>query len=188
MSETTEPTLAERLLRWPDATTEMELAEDEVSLTEAEQWSHDRRYGYVRGYDDARAECAAEIAALRARVEELESLALDEHSRLAQEEARPAAVGVVGSVRWGLVSLPKTLVAFTFSERDEAQERATALGDGYRVVAIVDPDAMVPLQSTEPEVWLNDDDGFQYTYRHSAADNSKTTVTPLYLGQPQEVR
>jgi hypothetical protein len=38
----------------------------------------------------------AEIVRLQARVRELESTVLNEHSRLAQEEAKPAAVGVVG--------------------------------------------------------------------------------------------
>jgi polyhydroxyalkanoate synthesis regulator phasin len=43
-----------------------------------------------------------EIDALQARVRELESTVLNEHSRLAQEEAKPAAVGVVGGrmKRW----------------------------------------------------------------------------------------
>jgi len=44
---------------------------------------------YLRGYDDTK----AEIDALQARVRELESTVLDEHSRLAQEEAKPAPSG-----------------------------------------------------------------------------------------------
>jgi hypothetical protein len=42
--------------------------------------------GYLRGHDDRQ----PEIDALQARVRELESTVLDEHSRLAQEEAKPA--------------------------------------------------------------------------------------------------
>jgi hypothetical protein len=48
--------------------------------------SVDMQVAYLQGHDDRQ----PEIDALQARVRELESTVLDEHSRLAQEEAKPA--------------------------------------------------------------------------------------------------
>jgi len=92
---------------------------------------------YLRGYDDARAEMGPYIEklereneAMTGRVRELEA-------------AQPAAVGVVGAVRWGALALD----GFTIFQVETSREKAEMLG--RRVVAIVDPDALVMLASRE---------------------------------------
>jgi hypothetical protein len=92
--------------------------------------------------------------ALAARVRELEATLLDEHSRLAQEEAKPAAVGVVGTVRYGVLCMPKnyapSMNSAVYSTHDAACRAWGHEPNMYRVVAIVDPDAIVPLASGVP--------------------------------------
>jgi hypothetical protein len=104
----------------------------------AEAWSQNR-------------ELRAENDALTARVRELESTLLDEHSRLAQAEAQPAAVGVVGAVRWGVVDRQGMMASnYTHDARDLAEAFTSYCKGSMRVVAIVDPDAIVPLASGTP--------------------------------------
>jgi hypothetical protein len=122
------------------------------------EWMQD---AYLRGHADALAEAKVEIDALRdqsqrfyARVKLLEKNALDEHSRLAQEEAKPAAVGVVGSVRWGVVDRQGMMASNCVYESREVAEVYTIFSKGFlRVVAIVDPAQIVPLASATPLTW-----------------------------------
>jgi hypothetical protein len=60
---------------------------------------------------------------------------------------QPAAVGVAGSVRWGVMTNMGVFdVPVAFSTRAQAEARAS---HGERVVAIVDPEQIVPLASAE---------------------------------------
>jgi hypothetical protein len=117
----------------------------------------------------------------------LEATLLDEHSRLAQAEAQPAAVGVVGNVRWGVLSDEDAFevnVAWRERRGAEAMSKVT----GHRVVAIVDPAQIVPLASAEPVRW-RDSCGDTWRTRAGAGECSGT-VTPLYPGiaQPAQER
>jgi hypothetical protein len=134
---------------------------------------------YLRGYDDRQPEIdalQAELAAarqefaewlgasrkaldthaaLQERVRELESTILDEHSRLAQEEAKPAAVGVVGTVLGYTLADDMCVVSVMSPTREHADARLARSCAYRRVVAIVDPDAIVPLASGEPMGLIN---------------------------------
>jgi hypothetical protein len=177
--------------------------EDETEMCEMEIAA------YLRGYDDRQPEIDAlqvELAAarqefaewmdasrtaldthtaLQARVRELEATILDEHSRLAQEEAKPAAVGVVGAVRWGRMDAVDCMAHGTCDSIESAKRRAAA-SHYNRVVAIVDPKAIVPLASAEVARWW-DADGTTWRTRAAAGEVSGT-VTPLYpgLAQPEQ--
>jgi hypothetical protein len=130
-------------------------------------WNDDMAKLYLRGHDDRQSEIDALHAhivaqadreqqlekqrnAAQDRVRELEATLLDEHSRLAQAQAQPAAVGVVGSVRWGRMytqaGFANQLMMGTFANRADAEK---ILSVPHRVVAIVDPDAIVPLASAK---------------------------------------
>jgi len=97
--------------------------------------------------------------------------------------AQPAAVGVVGSVRWGCLE-DESRVCRVFHTKENAQRavqvgaRHGKSGEFYRVVAIVDPDAIVPLASAEPTM-------------HSTETRGTTPMEiPLYPGiaQPAQER
>jgi chaperonin cofactor prefoldin len=99
------------------------------------------RMNELRRYDD-------ENESLHTRVKELEATLLDEHSRLAQAEAQPAAVGVVGGVRWGVLS-DEDAFEVNVAWRERRGADAMSKVTGHRVVAIVDPAQIVPLASAE---------------------------------------
>jgi hypothetical protein len=118
---------------------------------------------YMRAARDVLRTIAVEEAPTDARVRDLER-ALDEHSRLAQAEAQPAAVGVMGHVRWGRMytqaGSANQLMMGTFANRDDA-EKPTSVP--YRVVAIVDPAQIVPLASAEVGCWkVGDGDNIEF--------------------------
>ena len=188
-------TLAEKLRAWEGSEENFSAARAALVGTPADAWDDDMRFCYLRGHDDAKAESAAnvemsrnQIDALTARVRELEATLLDEHSRLAQEEAQPAAVGVVGAVKYAATRMRdgvlSTRAQFTRHMADVDAEKCKSVnGENYRVVAIVDPDAIVPLASAEP---------VYYADKHDVIHLSKpgVTVTPLYPGiaQPAQER
>jgi regulator of replication initiation timing len=273
MSDT--PKLADALRSWDEAASRMETAEENLTESEASNWSADRRGGYLRGYDDAMNEqvidnhtLASENDELRARISELDkaverwqvaynnasdglananremqkcyksmgemtarvreleaqlaamreelSVAVDcerkqeeithewreraqrlqgQCAALKQENdnlkahPQPAAVGVVGVVRWGVESFPENyshaLVAMSFNSRESAEAERLKWGDRYRVVAIVNPNSIVPLESNEPVRWI-DTNGIAWDTRESAIRYGKTdTINPLYEGPAQ---
>jgi hypothetical protein len=128
------------------------------------------------------------LAALQERVRELEATLLDEHSRLAQEEAQPAAVGVVGAVRYGVLCVPKNYAPSmnnaVYSTHESAYRAWAHESSVYRVVAIVDPDSIVPLASGDAVGW-RDEYGELHHKRQVAVYNGVDTVAPLYPGLPQ---
>jgi len=151
------------------------------------EWMQD---AYLRGHADALAEAKVEIDAHReqsqrlyARVKLLESSALDEHSRLAQEEARPAAVGVV------VDDAMRSRVRHCQPQLSE-QEIDRLLRHALISAQIV------PLASAEPIAWHDD----QYDLssgasgvcddREMAASHNTKTVSPLFIGiaQPAQER
>jgi hypothetical protein len=191
-----------------------------MSVPEAYRHNPGKRADYLRGYDDRQPEIdalQAELAAarqefaewldasrtaldthaaLQARVRELEATILDEHSRLAQAEAKPAAVGVVGTVRWGcLEEQHRTCrVLDTRESAQRAVEAGSRHGNGsefYRVVAIVDPAQIVPLVSGDVKLWMDDNAEAAWDDRASAIRfGCASNVTPLYPGiaQPAQER
>jgi hypothetical protein len=116
--------------------------------------------GYLRGYDDRQPEIdalQAELAAarqefaewldasrkaldthaaLQERVRELESTILNEHSRLAQAEAQPAAVGVVG---YGITD-GRLIGPWIDHTRERAEQRLRVSSSYTNVVAILNAD------------------------------------------------
>jgi hypothetical protein len=192
-------TLAEKL-RWLDETGRTHY-DALMSVPEAYRHNPGKRTDYLRGYDDAKAECAHvemllreandEIANANARVRELEATLLDEHSRLAQEEAKPAPVGVVGSVLgYGIADKQALLGPWIDTSRERAQRRLEVSGTFRRVVAIVDPAQIVELASKEPVGWRDDDRNGLHHKREMPAYVNPQTVTPLYPGiaQPAQER
>jgi hypothetical protein len=170
-----------------------------------ELWSASRARDYLRGYDDAKQEMDPYIEKLErgneefdmrnrelmdeltnanARVRELEAALLDEHSRLAQEEAQPAAVGVVGALLGhSVLNGYDVLVTTMLCSQAEALRIARQPGD--RVVAIVDPAQIVELASGEPLNRCVDSDGLLYW----KADYSVRADAKLYVGaQPAQER
>jgi len=79
-------TLAETLRAYFEADAAYSVARHSMQSTIANEWTDDERAQYLRGHYDRQ----SEIDALTARVRELEVTLLNEHSRLAQEEAQPA--------------------------------------------------------------------------------------------------
>jgi hypothetical protein len=171
----------------------LQLESDLIGKTRAFDTEEGMR-AFLSGHDDRQ----PEIDALTARVRELEATLLDEHSRLAQAEAQPAAVGVVGAVRWGcLEELYRTFRVF---DTRESAQRAVEVGarhgkgdEFYRVVAIVDPAQIVPLASATPAHWeVRMSGGYAVTYDNAkdAQRFADSPVTPLYPGiaQPAQER
>lgn len=177
MNDTTKestPTLAETLRVWKHELSAFAAVSETLKVA-ASMVPDDYRYenradDYLRGYDDRQ----PEVDALTARVRELEA-------QLA-ERPQPAAVGVVGDVRWGVLSLDGSTIFQVNATREKAEEV------GRRVVAIVEPDAFVPLTSTKPVAWRDDQWGEGFFTRSVAAQSNTTTVTPLYAGTPEPVQ
>jgi BMFP domain-containing protein YqiC len=150
----------------------------------------------VRELEAKEAEWADVFHGQKQRIATLEATLPDEHSRLAQEEAKPAAI-------WGVVENPKyavirdhdgvlsTRAQFTryMAEQDMRDHKRMFPRYGYRVVAIVDPDAIVPLASGEPKAWATHVGGV-HAYKPAAEFHTKGFITPLYPGiaQPAQER
>jgi hypothetical protein len=155
-----EATLADKLRAYMAADTTFSRAVEALDGTDAAAWCHDERAAYLRGYDDRQPEIdalQAELAAarqefaewlgasrkaldthaaLQERVRELESTILDEHSRLAQEEAKPAAVGVVG---YGITD-GRLIGPWIDHTRERAEQRLRVSRSYTNVVAILNAD------------------------------------------------
>ena len=211
MSEIQGTTLAETLRAWKHELSAFAAVSETLKVA-ASMVPDDYRYenradDYLRGYDDRQ----PEVDALKRRVQELEAaverwqaahahagegltLANREQQRCYKrigeleaqltERPQPAAVGVVGNISWAVVE--GTLVTYRFGSRETAKNRAMRAGG--RFVAIVDPDAVVMLQSTEPVAWRDDRRGEAFFTRSVAAQGNTTTVTPLYAGSPDPGR
>jgi hypothetical protein len=188
-------TLAEKLRAWVEAREQAHAVEQEIRESQGRMFSGEEVRDYLSGHDDAKAESAEEIAVLReegkrltARVRELEATLLDEHSRRAQEEAKPAAVGVVGDVL-GYTNLyeGRRFGGWYATAQDAKQGSLTG---APRVVAIVDPAQIVPLASGEPVRWLGERPGFKYIRdtQEEIASIGVDTVTPLYPGLAQNAQ
>jgi BMFP domain-containing protein YqiC len=149
---------------------------------DAEYFTDDTARAYLRGHDDRQSEIdalAAEVEkwkgqyyavadavarestgvvdlcrkarqtredrdALTARVRELEA-------QLAAQP-QPAAVGVVGAVRWGIL-MDDRMYQWTYSDKAAAHAVKHVPSSQYRVVAIVDPEQIVELASAEPAAY-----------------------------------
>jgi hypothetical protein len=149
----------------------------------------------VRELEAARNDTAAALAlanqqqqAYYARLQELEAQLADaKKERIPSWHKSPSAVGVVGEVRYGVEHNAGCMHQWTY--RNETSARAARDGFAFgRVVAIVDPDAIVPLASKEPQAWRDDITGIAFDTRELAADCCDTTVTPLYPGLAQPAR
>jgi predicted nuclease with TOPRIM domain len=106
-----------------------------------------------------------------------------------KDRQQPAAVGVVGAVRWG-VELSPDNVRFCDS-RKEAEQYAASWSPVSRVVAIVDPAQIVPLASGDVKLWMDDNAESAWDDRASAIRfGCASNVTPLYPGiaQPAQER
>lgn len=166
MSDTPqEPTLAERLRMYRQAAENASKASDEMEhaasfIPRKYRYPSPSGDAYLTGHDDATREAAARIKALEARVRELESqLATAEQQRdTAQEQVvdlltpkvlasqpSPAAVGVVGKVIGYANVMPGSMLSMKVMPSKSEAEAQRILGD--HVVALVDPDSIVPLQS-----------------------------------------
>jgi hypothetical protein len=175
-------------------------------------WSVQDASTYLRGHDDRQ----PEIDALTAEVEKWkgryydvadavtsESTGVEDLCRQARQtrencaaltarvrelEAQPAAVGVVGSVRWGLLDNEDEMRAPIWNDRSVAQRCADSHPAlGLRVVAIVDPAQIVPLASATPVRWAEPlDEGLLTVW---PSKNEYATI-PLYpgLAQPAQER
>jgi len=170
---------------------------------------------YLRGYDDAQAESAAnfemsrnQIDALAAEVEKWkgqyyavadavarESTGVVDLCRKARQtredrdaltarvreleaqiaaQPQPAAVGVVGAVRWGVLEVGDHMISRVWGKRVGAEHYRHSYPHTGRVVAIVDADALVPLASVKP---------VQFAHNWTADDLD--TTRPLYRGLAQ---
>ena len=109
------------------------------------------------------------------------------------ERPQPAAVGVVGAVKYAAIrerdGVLSTRAQFTHAMAQVDMKKCRDLhAETYRVVAIVDPDAVVPLTSKEPEAWRDSHhDGLHYSPKLPAYLDG-ATVTPLYAGTPEPAR
>ena len=144
--------------------------------------------GYLRGYDDAKAEAAHVEMLLREAQDELanaqarvQALAAELAVRMTVPEAQPAAVGVVGAVRWGHLRNGQLLARVFDTLRDATLCEAHEV----RVVALVDPDAIVPLASGTAARWRHDQLDRVWHHRDLAACAGYGTVSPLYPGLAQ---
>lgn len=197
---TQEPTLAERLRARFDAHEEWRKKEAELNALASnlpEEWKEwNKGKAYLTGHDDAMRKAQATIDALTARVRELEARlyghdnALDCLNERAQPVAQPspAAVGVVGEVRYGVET--NTGHMHQWSYTNEASARAVLDRFAFgRVVAIVDPDSIVPLVGKEPVRWL-DSSGSAWRSRANCEMHGGASVIPAYpgLAQPAQQR
>jgi hypothetical protein len=102
---------------------------------------------------------------------------------------QPAAVGVVGAVRYGVLCVPRNYAPSmnnaVYSTHDSAYRAWGHEPDLYRVVAIVDPDSIVPLASREP-VASYEEAGEDTQFSRMVWDDA----IPLYPGiaQPAQER
>jgi hypothetical protein len=196
---TQEPTLEERLRDLRDAEERRDAASGEITalLPFVPQWLHScqLREAYLRGCEDTRTVMAEEIAHLRAcavlddatREAEARIAALEARVRELQAQPAAGAVGVVGEVRYGVEIDDGFIHRWIYSNEDSA--RAVSFDHFHsRIVAIVDPEAVVPLTSKEPVAWRDDDDGDPWRIRETALEGCRTTVTPLYPGLAQPAR
>jgi len=134
---------------------------------------------YLRGYDDAKAEADPYIAQLERENEALEARVNDLESMVEKldSQPQPAAVGVVGVVRWAVIDRFYDLDGtITYKSRESAEFRAGQMHKSLdaRVVAIVDPAQIVPLASGTPARWMS-------VSGHTGMDMLNGD-TPLYPG------
>ena len=190
-------TLAETL-RELETRREEKRAAEAAYLDVADRVPEDLRHwhaqaGYLRGYDDAKAEAAHTEMLLREAQDELananarvQALAAELAVRMTVPEAQPAAVGVVGAVRWGHLRNGQLLARVFDTLRDATLCEAHVV----RVVAIVYPDAIVPLASGTAARWRHDQLDRVWHHRDLAACAGYGTVSPLYpgLAQPAQER
>jgi len=197
-------TLAEKL-RWLDeAKLQLQVAQEALAGTPAGLWDERDRSTYLRGYDDAKAEMDPYIAQLERRNEELEMHLRESNDEIANAKARvreleaqlaaqpqPAAVGVVGSVRYGVkrdrdgVLSHRAQFSRYMAEHDMEKHKTAFPHETFRIVAIVDPAQIVPLASAEPLQRSVDNDGLLYW----KADKSVRAWAKLYVGaQPAQER
>ena len=185
-------TLAETLRELAERRDEKRQAE-EAYLNVAARVPEDLRHwhaqaAYLRGYDDAKAEAADtemllreaqdEIANAQARVQ---ALAAELAVRMTVPEAQPAAVGVVGAVRWGHLRNGQLLARVFDTLRDATLCEAHEV----RVVALVDAAQIVPLASGTAARWRHDQLDRVWHHRDLAACAGYGTVSPLYPGLAQ---
>jgi hypothetical protein len=144
--------------------------------------------GYLRGYDDAKAEAAHTEMLLREAQDELanaqarvQALAAELAVRMTVPEAQPAAVGVVGAVRWGHLRNGQLLARVFDTLRDATLCEAHEV----RVVALVDAAQIVPLASGTAARWRHDQLDRVWHHRDLAACAGYGTVSPLYPGLAQ---
>jgi len=121
-------------------------------------------------------------------------------TKIVVESPQPAAVGVVGSVRWGVLcdnGGATWVMGRLFPTQKTAQRNIDESSTYYshrnhlhntdrRVVAIVDPAQIVPLASKEPVRWRDDNDATLWHNRSTAVRGHSGTVTPLHLGLAQQ--
>jgi hypothetical protein len=190
-------TLAEKLRDWMEARIKARAAYEALVEMDAdvEYFTDDTARAYLRGYDDAKVEAAHtemllreaqdEIANAKARVQEL---AAELAVRMTVPETQPAAVGVVGAVRWAVIDRFYDLDGtITYKSRESAEFRAGQMHKSLdaRVVAIVDPAQIVPLASANAEAW-KDRFGVWHEYKDEAEAHGP--ATPLYPGLAQPVQ
>jgi hypothetical protein len=176
------------LREWKKVDEEYNAVAAQMKGLEVADWDDEIKDIYLRGYDDAKTEMANLEMLLREaedenayawrRVRELESTLLDEHSRLAQEEAQPASVALLEAVRWGHLRNGQLLARVFDTLRDATLCEAHEV----RVVALVDPAQLVPLASAEPAKWTSET-GHSVNYKQGHVCN-----IPLYpgLAQPEQ--
>jgi hypothetical protein len=196
-------TLAEKLRAWQNAKSAVTDMRDAVP----DDWrsaDFNTVALYLRGYDDAKAETANvemhlreadhELANANARVRELEAnnrdllstkvIVCDDH----EVHEQSAAVGVVGAVLGYTNLYEGNRFGGWYTTAQDAKKGS--LTGAPRVVAIVDPDAIVPLASGTPVRWLGEFPGFKYirNTQEEIASIGVDTVTPLYPGLAQNVQ
>jgi hypothetical protein len=144
---------------------------------------------YTAAYEDVKLR-------FEAKVRELETIAACRNDQDGPfDAAQPAAVGVVGAVKYGVLCVPRNYAPYmnnaVYSTHEAAYRAWGHEPDMYRVVAIVDPDAIVPLASAEPVRWIGTL-GRTYHTRVDAVSSSETIarVVPLHegLAQPAQER
>jgi hypothetical protein len=106
------------------------------------------------------------------------------------KQPQPAAVGVVGAVLGYGITDGKLIGPWIDETRDRAEQRLRVSSSYNRVVAIVDPDAIVPLASGTAARWRHDQLDRVWHHRDLAACAGYGTVSPLYpgLAQPAQER
>jgi len=195
-------TLAEKLRAWvgkAEAASEAQAAEKAARLAAEESGIallRDART-YLNGHDDAMKECEMRLNAADVATRQAQEIVTDANAQIAtltarvrELEAQPAAVGVVGAVRWGVLEVGDHMVSRVWDKRDSAEHYRHSYPQTGRVVAIVDPAQIVPLASATPMQWRDDIDGKLFYHRDVAALANAVTVTPFYpgLAQPAQER